>query len=130
MRNGGSATRGSGTGASGLYKGADGRYRSAGTFGTKERALEVTQEAERHALIAGGAGGLDSSTRATRTIKEYAPLFLRHHQVEGNTKDAYADTLRLHVVPPSEHQDWSAPARLRAAMSDRKIRDATDWSRS
>jgi integrase len=83
----------------GLYKGADGRYRSAGTFATKERALEVAQEAERHALIAGGAGGLDPSTRATRTIKEYAPLFLRHHQVEGNTKDAYADTLRLHVVP-------------------------------
>jgi hypothetical protein len=77
----------------GLYKGADGRYRSAGTFSTKARALEVAQEAERHALIAGGAGGgLDPSVRATRTIKEYAPLFLRHHQVEGNTKD----TLRGH----------------------------------
>jgi hypothetical protein len=25
-------------------------------------------------------------------------LFLRHHQVEGNTKDTYADTLRLHVI--------------------------------
>ena len=37
--------------------------------------------------------------RATRTIKEYALLFLRHHQVEGNTKDTYADTLRLHVIP-------------------------------
>jgi integrase len=50
--------------------------------------------------VAGGAaGGLDPGTRATRTIKEYAPLFLRHHQVEGNTKDTYADTLRLHVIP-------------------------------
>ena len=38
-------------------------------------------------------------TRATRTIREYARLFLRHHQVEGNTKDTYADTLRLHVIP-------------------------------
>jgi site-specific recombinase XerD len=26
-------------------------------------------------------------------------VFLRHHQVEGNTKDTYADTLRLHVIP-------------------------------
>jgi hypothetical protein len=26
-------------------------------------------------------------------------LFLRHHQVEGDTKDTYADTLRLHVIP-------------------------------
>jgi integrase len=32
-------------------------------------------------------------------MKEYALLFLRHHQVEGNTRDTYADTLRLHVIP-------------------------------
>ena len=85
----------------GLYKAADGRYRSAGTFSTEERALSVAEEAERHAaeVTGGAAGGLDPATRATRTIKEYAPLFLRHHQVEGNTKDTYADTLRLHVIP-------------------------------
>jgi integrase len=85
----------------GIYKAADGRYQSAGTFSTEERALMVALEAERHAAeVAGGAaGGLDPGTRATRTIKEYAPLFLRHHQVEGNTKDTYADTLRLHVIP-------------------------------
>ena len=50
-------------------------------------------------MAGGAAGGLDPGTRATRTIKEYAPLFLRHHQVEGNTKDTYSDTLRLHVIP-------------------------------
>ena len=85
----------------GIYKAVDGRYRSAGTFSTEKRALAVAEEAERHAAeVAGGAaGGLDPGTRATRTIKEYAPLFLRHHQVEGNTKDTYADTLRLHVIP-------------------------------
>ena len=84
----------------GLYKAADGRYRSAGTFSTQERALAVAEKAERNAEVAGGAaGGPDPAIRATRTIKEYAPLFLRHHQVEGNTKDTYADTLRLHVVP-------------------------------
>ena len=85
----------------GIYKAADGRYRSAGTFSTEERALEVAKEAERRAteVIRGAAAGLDPSIRATRTIKEYAPLFLRHHRVEGNTKDAYADTLRLHVIP-------------------------------
>jgi len=85
----------------GIYKAADGRYRSAGTFSTEERALAVAEEAERHAaeLAGGAAGGLDPATRATRTIKEYAPQFLRHHQVEGNTKDTYSDTLRLHVIP-------------------------------
>ena len=85
----------------GVYKAADGRYRSAGTFSTEKQALAVADEAERHAAeVAGGAaGGLDPATRATRTIREYAPAFLRHHQVEGNTKDTYADTLRLHVIP-------------------------------
>jgi integrase len=58
----------------GIYKAADGRYRSAGTFSTEERALAVAEEAERHALVAGGAaGGLDPGTRATRTITEYTP---------------------------------------------------------
>jgi integrase len=84
----------------GMYKAADGRYRSAGTFSSEKRALEVAEEAERDADVVGGAAGrLDPGTRATRTIKEYAPLFLRHHQVEGNTKDTYAHTLRLHVIP-------------------------------
>jgi len=84
----------------GMYKAADGRYRSAGTFSTEERALAVASEAERHALVAGpAAGGLDPAIRATRTIKEYGPLFLRHHRVEGNTRERYADTLRLHVIP-------------------------------
>jgi hypothetical protein len=85
----------------GIYKAADGRYRSAGTFSTEKQALAVAEEAERHAAeVAGGAaGGLDPATRATRTIREYAPVFLRHHQVEGNTKDTYTDTLRLHVIP-------------------------------
>jgi integrase len=84
----------------GMYKAADGRYRSAGTFSTEERALAVASEAERHALVAGpAAGGLDPAIRATRTIKEYGPLFLRHHRVEGNTKERYAETLRLHVIP-------------------------------
>src|SRR5262249_40940982 len=45
----------------GIYKAADGRYRSAGTFSTEKQALAVAEEAERHAAeVAGGtAGGLD-----------------------------------------------------------------------
>jgi hypothetical protein len=72
----------------GIYKAADGRYRSAGTFSTEKRALAVAEEAERHAAeVAGGAaGGLDPGIRATRTIKEFAPLFLRHHQSKGTPR--------------------------------------------
>jgi integrase len=85
----------------GFYLDANGRYKSAGTYGTRERALEVAHKAEKHAaeIVSGSAGGLDPVTRATRTIAEYKPIFLRHHRVEGNTKDTYADTLRLHVIP-------------------------------
>lgn len=90
-----------GTRYRGFYLNADGRYKSAGTYDTEDRALEVAQEAEKHAaeLISGSAGGLDPVTRATRTIADYEPIFLRHHRVEGNTKDTYRDTLRLHVIP-------------------------------
>src|SRR6266702_754921 len=60
----------------------------AGTFSIEERALAVALEAERHAAeVAGGAaGGLDPATRATRTIAEYAPLFLRHHPPPVRTR--------------------------------------------
>jgi integrase len=85
----------------GFYKDVDGRYKCAGTYDTDEKAMSVAREAEKRAaeLIRGAAGGLDPVTRATRTIKDYAPIFMRHHRVEGNTKDTYADTLRLHVIP-------------------------------
>jgi len=85
----------------GRYKDSEGKYKSAGTYKTEERALAVAQAAEKYAaeLINGSVGGLDPVVRTTRTIEEYAPVFLRHHRVEGNTKDGYADTLRLHVIP-------------------------------
>lgn len=85
----------------GFYQDASGSYKSAGTYGTEERALEVAKSMEAYeaALISGSVGGLDPVVRATRTIEEYAPIFMRHHRVEGNTKDGYADTLRLHVIP-------------------------------
>ena len=47
----------------GIYKAADGRYQSAGTFSTEERALAVALEAERHAAeVAGGRCRPDSRT--------------------------------------------------------------------
>jgi integrase len=90
-----------GTRYRGFYKDADGRYKSAGAYDDEERALSVATAAEKRAaeLIRGAVGGLDPVTRATRTIAKYEPIFLRHHRVEGNTKDTYANTLRLHVIP-------------------------------
>jgi hypothetical protein len=50
-------------------------------------------------LVSGTPPRLDPATRATMTIGEYAPGFLCHHRVLGNSKDGYATTLRSHVIP-------------------------------
>ena len=85
----------------GIYKAADGRYRSAGTFSTEERALAVAEEAERHAAeVAGGAaGGLDpvparrGRSRSTRRCSSGTT------RSRGTPRTRTADTLRLHVIP-------------------------------
>ena len=97
-------TPGGGVRYRGMYKGADGRYRSAGTFGAprSERWRSPRRRSGtpcRRWRCRSYRRAVDPGIRATRTIEEYAPLFLRHHQVEGSTKDTYADTLRLHVIP-------------------------------
>ena len=104
-----------GTRYRGFYKDADGSYKSAGAYDDEERALSVATAAEKRAaeLIAGAVGGLDPVTRATRTIEQYSPIFLRHHRVEGNTKDNYANTLRLHIIP--------FLAKVRLAETDRTV---------
>ena len=61
----------------GLYKAADGRYRSAGTFSTEERALAVAEEAERHAEVAGGA-----ATRRRVTLRHQG-LAGRPHRIHA-----------------------------------------------
>jgi site-specific recombinase XerD len=85
----------------GMYKTADGRWRSAGTFTGEDRALEVATAAEEHsrALVDGVPPELDAVTKATMTIEKYIPSFMRHHRGEGNTKDGYGSTLRRNVVP-------------------------------
>jgi hypothetical protein len=64
MRNAGNGRKACASAVS--NKAADGRYRSAGTFSTEERALAVAEEAERHAAeVAGGAaGGLDPAPKS------------------------------------------------------------------
>jgi hypothetical protein len=55
----------------GLYKAVDGTYKSAGTFDTEERALEVAPATERHA----------------------------HRRYRGEHQGTYARHLTLHVIP-------------------------------
>ena len=57
----------------GLYKAADGTYKSAGTFDTEERALEVAQATERHARLK--VAETSPADRATVTLATYMEMF-------------------------------------------------------
>jgi integrase len=81
----------------GLYKAADGTYKSAGTFDTEERALEVAQAAERHARLQ--LAETSPVDRATVTLATYMELFLNTADIEANSKETYARHLTLHVIP-------------------------------
>ncbi len=107
----------------GIYKAADGRYRSAGTFNTEERALAVALEAERHAAeVAGGvAGGSDPGTRARRTI--LTSIFRNHNRWSAVYKQNSATlypagpgTVTSAVVRCDSH-DEAVPGALGACLA-------------
>ena len=86
----------------GIYRAADGKYKSAGTYDTHERAYEVAEEEERHAR-----GFLDETSpaaKATMTISEFCEQrFLRYHAVSPSTRQEYGYTVKNHVVPYVGH---------------------------
>ena len=81
----------------GLYKAVDGTYKSAGTFDTEERALEVAQTTERHARLQ--LAETSPADRATMTLATYMEMFLSTADIEANSKETYARHLTLHVIP-------------------------------
>jgi hypothetical protein len=81
----------------GLYKAADGTYKSAGTFDTEERALEVAEAAERHAHLQ--LAETSPADKATVTLATYMEMFLSAADIEPNSKGTYARHLTLHAIP-------------------------------
>lgn len=86
----------------GMYRAADGSYKSAGTYDTPERAQEVALETERHE--AGKLTSTSPADKATITVAEFMDKFLADHDIEANSKEAYARQLRLHALPYIGHQ--------------------------
>lgn len=86
----------------GMYRAADGTYKSAGTYDTPERAQEVALETERHE--AGKLTSTSPADKATITVAEFMDKFLADHDIEANSKEAYARQLRLHALPYIGHQ--------------------------
>ena len=86
----------------GIYRAADGTYKSAGTYDSHERAYEVAEEEERHAR-----GFLDETSpadKATMRIGEFCEQrFLRYHAVSPGTRQNYGYLVRNHIVPYIGH---------------------------
>ncbi len=80
-----------------MYRNAEGRRTSAGSFSNEAQALRVAQEME--AWTRGRREGVSPAHVATMTIEKYAPIFLRTHSAEAVTIRGYESTLRCHVLP-------------------------------
>ncbi|WP_019629725.1 tyrosine-type recombinase/integrase [Actinomadura atramentaria] len=86
----------------GMYKAANGKYLSAGTFTTHERAIEVAEQAEAHAR------GLTTETspakKAVTTISAFCKTRFPHQLPIGpDTKQSYHYTLKNHILPYIGH---------------------------
>jgi integrase len=90
-----------GTRFTGLYKAADGRYRSAGTYDTADEAQRVADDTEAHEREQ--LTGTSPADRATILLREFAPKFLREQIVEPKTKQEYARSLKSHILPYIGH---------------------------
>jgi integrase len=86
----------------GIYRSAEGKYKSAGTYDSHERAYEVAEEEERHAR-----GFLDETSPADKariTISEFCgQRFLRYHAVSPGTRQEYGYVAKNHIVPYIGH---------------------------
>ncbi|MBV9095417.1 MAG: hypothetical protein JO132_16325, partial [Streptosporangiaceae bacterium] len=86
----------------GVYRTANGMYKSAGTYDSYQRAYEVAEEEERHAR-----GFLEETSpagKATMTISEFCEQrFLRYHAVSPSTRQEYGYVVSNHIVPYVGH---------------------------
>jgi integrase len=86
----------------GMYKAADGKYKSAGTFDTHERAIAVAEDEERHAR--GFLNETSPAAKATMTIAEFCSTrFIPHHAVTPATRQNYGYIVKNHIVPYIGH---------------------------
>jgi integrase len=79
----------------GLYRGQDGKQRSAGTYDTKKAAI---------AHAAAKEAGIPAPVEVPRevragTVREYAETWVETHGIQAPTRQGYRGMLRKHVLP-------------------------------
>jgi hypothetical protein len=86
----------------GIYRTANGMYKSAGTYDSHERAYEVAEDEERHAR--GFLEETSPSGKATMTISEFCEQrFLRYDAVSPGTLQGYGYVAKNHILPYIGH---------------------------
>lgn len=94
----------------GMYRTANGKIKSAGTFNTYERAIGIAQREEAH--VRGPLNETSPADKATKTIKQFGDdRFLRDHHSGAATRQNYGHTLRNHIYPYIGHQRISEVSR-------------------
>jgi integrase len=106
----------------GIYRTANGKYKSAGTYDSHERAYEVAEDEERHAR--GFLEETSPSGKATMTISEFCEQrFLRYHAVSSGTRQGYGYVAKNHILPYIGHLRISEVSR-ETVRATRKVLSA------
>ncbi len=82
----------------GMFKAANGKVKSAGTYDTHERAIEVATQEENHAR--GLLSVATPAEKAKTTLREFgSQRFLPHHSASPAARQGYEYSLKNHVYP-------------------------------
>jgi len=81
----------------GLYRDAQGRQNSAGTFGTEREALKAAQHAEALANPPEPTMLYRSEKRGHATVAGYLPTWLEGHRLEETSRSGYKSTAK-HII--------------------------------
>jgi hypothetical protein len=83
----------------GLYRDAEGRQRSAGSFATKKEALKAATQAENGVEPVKVEAVMPSKIRGKVTVASYASKWLPNHPLSPNARYVYEQMIRKHIVP-------------------------------
>lgn len=82
-----------------LYRDAEGRQKSAGTYETKKAALSAATLAEAGMVPVKAQSVYSDRKRGKLTVAGYAPGWLANHPMAPHTAYVYDQMLRCHILP-------------------------------
>jgi integrase len=84
----------------GLYRDAEGKQKSAGTYATKKEALREARIAEAHGFSLGKARAvMPVKVRGKATVAAFADEWLPSHPIAAHTRYVYDQMIRCHILP-------------------------------